>query len=143
MLLARAESPNVSAANFNALAVGRTTASKPAPATPATGLPMIPNALKRYGAAAVRVPASAPSFNLFSRRRIASSLPDKPTFLSVNVGPPSTQSPIVVVPSLATIASAPNAAALCWARTVALLPLLSFVVRGPPIEALPLRTASA
>ena len=130
------ELPAASAAALNLVTVGTATASNPAPVISATGLPIIANPFMAYGTPAKSALASAPIFNLFSNKRRASSFPVKPTLLSVSVGPPSTKSPIVMVPSLATIVSANPAAPTCCACNILRSPFVMARV-GPPIDARP------
>ena len=82
--------------------------SAPNFAVPLTA-PTVP--FKIVGATAETRVASTPTLNLFVILLIASSRPVNPVSWSVDVKPPSIKSPIVVIPSVATAASARPAAA--------------------------------
>jgi hypothetical protein len=98
-------------------------------------LPVAPTSLNKGSRAAVAPAASNPILNLLPRRLAASSLPDRPMSLDVMVGPPPTKSPMVVVPSEATIKSVRPAAPICLALTADVLRLRN-------LAALPTRPAA-
>ena len=80
------------------------------------------------GATVAIVPVSNPTLSLLPNLRTASSLPERPISWFVCVGPPSKKSPIVVIPSVATTASARPAAATCCAPKASFSPCVRSLV---------------